>query len=225
MTIQTSEPSSFDPAFGRDRRAVEARALAVNRSRVKQVAETGLALLAILALSPILVLVALAIRLDSPGPIIYRQLRYGRNGMVFSIFKFRTMTAQASRQAFRQAERDDKRITRVGQFLRRTNLDELPQLFNVLFGQMALIGPRPHPVALDQHYAGTIEHYMARYAVKPGITGWAQVNGHRGETRTRAQMEARVQHDLEYIENWSLRLDMLILARTVFHPRAYENAF
>jgi Undecaprenyl-phosphate glucose phosphotransferase len=182
-------------------------------------------LLTILA-APLMLAIALAVRLDSPGPIIFRQKRYGFNSSTIEIFKFRTMRAdQDESDRAIQARQDDPRLTRVGRWLRRTSLDELPQLFNVLRGEMSVVGPRPHMVEHNQQYASLIETYLARHRVKPGITGWAQVNGWRGETDTLEKMERRIRHDLYYIENWSLSLDLRILAKTLFvgwiHPNAY----
>lgn len=169
----------------------------------------------LLLLSPLLILVAVLIRIDSPGPVLFPQERYGLGARTFRIYKFRTMTASASREAFRQATAGDARVTRLGDVLRRTSIDELPQLFNVLAGDMSLIGPRPHPLALDEHYRQLIPGYMNRYAVRPGMSGLAQVTGHRGPTPTTASMAARVAQDLRYIETWSLFLDLRILLATV----------
>ena len=180
--------------------------------------------LALVALSPLLLLIAALIRLDSRGPSLFRQKRYGFNQEAFWVFKFRSMRSDAG-AAFRQATRDDDRITRIGRFLRRTNLDELPQLLNVIRGDMSLVGPRPHALAHDRSFERRIALYARRHNVKPGITGWAQVNGFRGETLTDAAMEQRVQADLHYIDNWSLWLDITILFRTIASPRAYRNAF
>ncbi|WP_370675200.1 sugar transferase [Pleomorphomonas sp. PLEO] len=166
-------------------------------------------------LAPLLVLVAALIRLDSPGPVLFPQDRYGLGGRTFRIYKFRTMTATASREAFRQAAVGDARITRLGNILRLTSIDELPQLFNVLVGDMSLIGPRPHPLALDEHYRQVIPGYMSRYAVRPGMSGLAQVTGHRGPTPTTESMAARVAQDLRYIDTWSFALDLLIVVATV----------
>lgn len=166
-------------------------------------------------LSPLLALVALLIRLDSPGPVLFPQERYGLGGRTFRIYKFRTMTAAASREVFRQATVGDVRITRLGGILRRTSIDELPQLFNVLAGDMSLIGPRPHPLALDEHYRHVIAGYMDRYAVRPGMSGLAQVSGHRGPTPTDESMAARVAQDLRYIATWSFAADLRILVATV----------
>ncbi|RYF33740.1 MAG: undecaprenyl-phosphate glucose phosphotransferase, partial [Comamonadaceae bacterium] len=161
-----------------------------------------------------------------PGPVIFAQKRYGLDGKAFRIYKFRTMTAvEDGESQFTQASRSDKRVTPLGAFLRKTSLDELPQLFNVLFGDMSLVGPRPHPVALNEAQRKLIDGYMLRHKVKPGITGLAQVSGFRGETDTPEKMQQRVRCDLEYINTWSLRLDAKIMWRTlfvVFHdPNAY----
>jgi len=197
----------------------------VVRSRLKRAMDVSIASGALLALSPFLLGIALAIRLDSPGAAIYRQQRYGHGGRVFRIYKFRTMTAAASTAAFKQAQRDDARITRLGRLLRRTNIDELPQLLNVLTGDMSLVGPRPHPMALDDAFAPRIPGLMRRYDVRPGITGWAQVNGLRGETATVEAMAARVAHDIDYAKTWSIGFDLRIIVRTLFRMKAFENAF
>jgi len=207
------------------RSAGMAHAELITGSLAKRTLEWVAALVGLVFLLPLMLAVAAAIVLDSRGPVLYRQTRVGLNGSVFQILKFRTMTQSASQADFRQAERDDARVTRVGQMLRRTNLDELPQLLNVLAGDMALIGPRPHPPALDAVFMSAMPGFTARYSVRPGMTGWAQIHGHRGETRTFEQMQARVEHDLHYIENWSLLLDLQILAKTMFSFRAYKNAF
>jgi len=176
------------------------------------------AVLVVIAL-PVLGLIALAIRLDSPGPVLFRQPRDGLNGAMFSVFKFRTMFHHlADLKADRQTTRGDARITRVGRLLRRFSLDEVPQLLNVLRGEMSLVGPRPHAPntkAGDVLFHEAVADYALRHRVKPGITGWAQVNGWRGETRTQQQIEQRVAHDLHYIDHWSLILDLRILALTL----------
>ena len=164
--------------------------------------------------APLLALIALLIRATSPGPAIFRQRRYGLEGEEIIIYKFRTMTVQEDGAQIRQASPHDTRTTRIGRFLRRYSLDELPQLFNVLRGEMSLVGPRPHAVAHNEMYRKLIKGYMVRHKVLPGITGLAQVNGLRGETRTITQMEARVRYDLEYVRNWSILLDLKILAKT-----------
>jgi Undecaprenyl-phosphate glucose phosphotransferase len=173
---------------------------------------------------PLLLLIALAIRLDSKGPVLFLQRRFGFNQEPFRIFKFRTMSTTDDGEVIRQATRGDPRITRIGGFLRRYNLDELPQLINVIAGQMSLVGPRPHALAHDREYQRKIALYARRHNVKPGITGWAQVNGLRGETDTDEKMARRIAYDHWYIDNWSFWLDLGILLRTLFSPRAFRNA-
>ena len=179
---------------------------------------------ALALLSPVFALVALAIKLDSRGPVFFLQRRYGFNQEPFRIFKFRSMRSMDDGRQIKQAQVGDPRVTRVGRFLRRTNIDELPQLINVLSGEMSLVGPRPHALAHDQMYEQAIAFYARRHNVKPGITGWAQVNGLRGDTSTEDKMRARVEHDLWYIDNWSPVLDLRILWLTVFSRKAYRNA-
>ncbi len=178
----------------------------------------------LLLLAPYLLLVALAIRIDSSGPALFRQTRYGYNQKTFRIFKFRTMSVAEDGNAFRQARRNDPRVTRIGRLLRRTNIDELPQLLNVLTGTMSIVGPRPHPVALDDSFDKRIDYYSRRHAVKPGITGWAQVHGLRGETDTAEKMRARVEYDLDYLDKWSIGMDFQIILMTAFSRSAYRNA-
>jgi undecaprenyl-phosphate galactose phosphotransferase/putative colanic acid biosynthesis UDP-glucose lipid carrier transferase len=182
------------------------------------------AALALLFFSPLMLLTALLIRLDSDGPVLFFQTRNGFNGRTFRIAKFRTMHVLEDSSTIRQATRADPRVTRLGRWLRRTNIDELPQLFNVLYGDMSLVGPRPHAVAHNNQYEKLIADYAFRNHVKPGITGWAQVNGYRGETRTTDLMTKRVEHDRWYISNWSLWLDIVIMFRTLLlglQPTAY----
>ena len=174
--------------------------------------------------------VALAIRLDSPGPVLFRQKRYGFNNELIEVLKFRSMyTHMTDANAAKLATRDDPRVTRVGRFIRKTSLDELPQLINVvLTGNLSLVGPRPHAVqakAADRLYEQVVDGYFARHRVKPGITGWAQVNGWRGETDTQEKLERRVEHDLFYIENWSVIFDLYILLLTPFRLLNTENAY
>lgn len=178
---------------------------------------------ALVLLVPLLIVVALLIKLDSPGPVFFRQRRYGFNQQAFGVFKFRSMKVQKD-DTFVQATRNDARITRLGAVLRRTNIDELPQLLNVLLGDMSLVGPRPHALAHDRSFERRIALYARRHNVMPGITGWAQVNGFRGETLTDADMEKRVNADLHYIDNWSFWFDLRIMLQTVISPRAYKNA-
>lgn len=165
----------------------------------------------------LLPIIAILIKLDSEGPVFFLQSRAGKKNQVFRCIKFRTMKAVRSDAAFKQATRNDPRITRVGKFLRRHNLDEFPQFFNVFLGQMSVIGPRPHPPKLDEVYEPLIKFYQYRYFIKPGISGWAQVHGYRGETKVKEKMMKRVEFDNWYIENWTLWLDFLIVIRTVFN--------
>ena len=200
------------------------RPLNLGEVMLKRAFDLVLAGIGLVLLAPLFLAVAVLIKIDSPGPVFFRQRRYGFNQQAFGVFKFRSMKVQAD-APFRQASRDDDRITKVGALLRKTNIDELPQLLNVIRGEMSLVGPRPHAMAHDRSFERRIALYARRHNVKPGITGWAQVNGFRGETRTDAAMEARVQADLYYIDNWSLWLDMTIIVQTVISPRAYRNAF
>jgi len=173
------------------------------------------ATLILLLIAPLLVLIAIAVKLDSPGPVFFRQVRMGWNGKTFRIWKFRSMVVhQPENGVVQQATRNDPRVTRLGAFLRKTSLDELPQLFNVITGDMSLVGPRPHAIQHDEEYSRRIDDYFARHHIKPGITGLAQVRGYRGETRDIEQMVQRVESDIEYINNWSIALDLSILLRT-----------
>jgi putative colanic acid biosysnthesis UDP-glucose lipid carrier transferase len=172
-----------------------------------------------------MLLIACTVKITSSGPIIFRQKRYGLRGEEFRVWKFRTMTVCEDGEAAVQASRDDPRVTPIGRFLRKTSLDELPQFLNVLAGAMSIVGPRPHPVALNEQFRGEIEGYMLRHVVKPGITGWAQVNGWRGETESREKMAKRVQHDLHYIRNWSLWFDLRIIAITILKGFGGKNAY
>ncbi|MGZ5921132.1 MAG: sugar transferase [Rhizomicrobium sp.] len=200
-------------------------ALRIRQSRVKRVVDFLGAGLGFLVLLPILSLIALAILLESRGPILFRQRRSGRDGKVFIIYKFRTMHVLEDGTDIVQATRNDGRTTAVGRFLRRSSIDELPQLLNVLKGEMSLVGPRPHAVAHDQYYLQTVPNYKLRFYSKPGITGLAQIKGFRGEVRDIPHMEERIARDLEYIENWSLATDIRILfltaVSTPFHRTAY----
>ena len=174
---------------------------------------------------PLWVGIAIAVRVTSPGPVIFRQRRYGLHGEKIIVHKFRSMTVTQDDERLEQATRDDPRITAVGRFLRRTSLDEWPQFWNVLKGDMSLVGPRPHAVAHNEFYRGAIQGYMSRHKVKPGVTGWAQVNGYRGETRTLERMEKRIELDLEYIRNWSPLLDIQIIFKTILVVFKDENAY
>ena len=194
-------------------------------SVVKNVSDFVLALLILLLLSPIMLVIALAVKLTSSGPAIFRQRRYGLNGEEFIVYKFRTMTVSDDGSRIEQAHKNDPRITRIGAFLRRTSLDELPQFINVLQGRMSIVGPRPHAVAHNELYRKLIKGYMLRHKVKPGITGWAQVNGLRGETEVLEKMQARIEYDLDYLQNWSIWLDLWIILRTVWVVLRRDNAY
>jgi putative colanic acid biosynthesis UDP-glucose lipid carrier transferase len=174
---------------------------------------------------PLLAAIAVGVKLSSPGPALFKQRRYGLGAQEIDVYKFRTMRVMEDGAVVRQATRGDARITRFGAILRRTSLDELPQFFNVLRGDMSVVGPRPHAVSHNQQYRAQILEYMLRHKVKPGITGWAQVNGWRGETDTLEKMVQRVTHDLEYIRRFSLLLDLQIVFRTVFGRGARSNAY
>lgn len=181
---------------------------------LKRLLDIAGACLALIVFGPIMLLAAIFIKCTSRGPVFFRQTRNGFNGRAFRIFKFRTMRVLEDGPKIVQATKDDPRVTPVGKWLRKTSIDELPQLFNVLLGDMSLVGPRPHAAAHNSEYQQLIGQYAFRHHVKPGITGWAQISGYRGETRTLELMEKRVEHDLWYINNWSMRLDVSILART-----------
>jgi putative colanic acid biosynthesis UDP-glucose lipid carrier transferase len=192
-------------------------------SQTKRLIDICLSLVAIAFLLPLFAFVAFAIKLDSRGGIIFRQRRSGLYGEQFHILKFRTMTVCEDGAEIAHASKQDSRVTRVGAFLRATSIDELPQLFNVLMGDMSLIGPRPHALAHDRHYGGLIHHYRWRYRVKPGLTGLAQIRGLRGEIHNLGWMRQRLSADCEYVQNWSLMLDLAIIAKTVpllFHDSA-----
>ncbi|MBY0364847.1 MAG: undecaprenyl-phosphate glucose phosphotransferase [Proteobacteria bacterium] len=182
---------------------------------VKRLSDIVLASLILVLISPILLVLAIGVKLSSPGPIIFKQRRNGLDGEEIIVYKFRSMRTLDNGNVVKQATKDDPRITRFGAIIRRTSLDELPQFINVLQGRMSIVGPRPHAVAHNEEYRKLIKAYMVRHKVKPGITGWAQVNGLRGETDTIDKMKARVEYDLEYLRNWSLALDMQIILRTV----------
>lgn len=192
---------------------------------IKSFEDKILAAIGIVLLSPVFLLTALAIKLDSRGPIFFKQIRNGYNQKEISVYKFRTMKVMENGQDFKQAQKNDARITRIGSFLRKTSIDELPQLINVLKGEMSIVGPRPHPVALNFDYGSRMMRYDNRHKVKPGITGWAQVNGYRGPTDTPDKMRKRVEYDLEYIENWSLWFDLKIILATPFYGLIGKNAF
>ncbi|MHA2939497.1 undecaprenyl-phosphate glucose phosphotransferase [Vibrio sp. RC27] len=194
-------------------------------SLVKRIEDIVLASIILLLISPVLIAVAIGVKLSSPGPIIFKQARYGLDGKSIRVWKFRSMKAMDNGAVVKQATKDDPRITKFGAFIRRTSLDELPQFFNVITGQMSIVGPRPHAVAHNEEYRGLIDKYMLRHHVKPGITGWAQINGLRGETETLDKMEKRVEFDLVYIQNWSLWLDIKIVFLTVFKGFVGKTAY
>jgi Undecaprenyl-phosphate glucose phosphotransferase len=191
----------------------------------KRVIDVLGASLGLLTLLPLLVLMAVAIKIESPGPVLFRQTRNGFNGKRFKIFKFRSMFVLEDGPTIKQATTSDRRVTCVGALIRRSSIDEIPQLLNVLIGDMSIVGPRPHAAAHDDYYLKQIEKYAFRHHVKPGLTGWAQVNGHRGETKTLDKMRQRVECDLWYINNWSLWLDVTIMLRTVSEVVRGENAY
>ncbi|MDQ1919492.1 undecaprenyl-phosphate glucose phosphotransferase [Massilia pseudoviolaceinigra] len=193
-------------------------------SMVKRTSDIVLGLIIQLMLLPIMLVIAAAVKFTSPGPVIFRQRRYGLYGEEIIVYKFRSMTVTENGDTVVQARKGDQRITRVGAFLRKSSLDELPQFFNVLQGRMSIVGPRPHAVAHNEQYRKLIKGYMLRHKVKPGITGWAQVNGMRGETETLDKMEARIQYDLDYLRSWSLWLDLWIIVKTVKVVFSRENA-
>ena len=206
-TLQVSRP----PLSGFDR-------------AIKRAFDIVAACVGIILLAPLFVAVAIAIKLETRGPVFYRQKRHGYNRAIIHVLKFRSMKC-AAEDRFVQATRGDARVTHVGRLLRRTNIDELPQLFNVLMGDMSIVGPRPHATAHNEMFEGRILPFARRHNIKPGITGWAQVNGHRGETDTLDKMQRRVEHDLYYIDNWSLLLDLKIILLTFFSRRTYLNAY
>ncbi|MCM8856578.1 MAG: exopolysaccharide biosynthesis polyprenyl glycosylphosphotransferase [Candidatus Thiodiazotropha sp.] len=192
---------------------------------IKAIEDRVLATLILILVSPIMLFTAVLIKTESPGPVFFRQERTGWDGESFKIWKFRSMRQHKEKDGMvKQATREDPRITRIGRFIRRTSIDELPQLFNVLAGQMSLVGPRPHALQHNEEYSKQIVAYLARHRIKPGITGLAQIRGFRGETKELEQMEKRVKYDLEYINSWSLWLDISILVRTAFSLKN-DNAY
>ena len=193
-------------------------------SMIKCMSDVVLGLAISLGLLPVMLLIALAVKFTSAGPIIFRQRRYGLYGEEIIVYKFRSMLVTDDGDTIVQAQKGDPRLTRIGAFLRRSSLDELPQFFNVLQGRMSIVGPRPHAVAHNEMYRKLIKGYMLRHKVKPGITGWAQVNGLRGETETLDKMQARIQYDLDYLRSWSLWLDLWIIVRTVKVVLSRHNA-
>ena len=191
----------------------------------KRVFDLVVATLALLALFPLLLIVAITIKIDSKGPVFFLQRRYGFNQEPFRVIKFRSLTVTEDHSDVKQVSRGDDRVTRVGRVIRRINIDELPQLLNVILGQMSLVGPRPHALAHEQLFGAKIAEVARRHNVRPGITGWAQVHGFRGEITSEEKLQGRIEHDLFYIDNWSPWLDLRILALTLFSSRAYTNAY
>lgn len=191
---------------------------------LKRASDVVIALLVLALVSVPMLIIALAVKWSSPGPVIFSQRRYGVDGREINVYKFRTMTVSEDGPTIQQARKEDTRVTPLGRWLRKFSIDELPQFFNVLQGRMSVVGPRPHAVAHNELYRKLIKGYMVRHKVKPGITGWAQVNGMRGETETLDKMRARIDFDLDYLRNWSLRLDLYIVARTVWVVFVKTNA-
>lgn len=192
---------------------------------IKRVFDVVFATIGLLVLSPLFFIISIAIKLDSPGPVFFRNTRHGFNNDKIRVLKFRSMTTTEDGDQFRQATRDDPRVTRIGRIIRRTNIDELPQLINVVRGEMSLVGPRPHATAHNALYTNVITPFSRRHNVKPGITGWAQVNGCRGATDVLEKMQRRIEYDLYYIDNWTFLFDLKIIMMTLFSKKAYLNAY
>jgi putative colanic acid biosynthesis UDP-glucose lipid carrier transferase len=192
---------------------------------VKRVFDLTMATIILMLIWPLMAIIAIGVRLTSAGPALFKQRRYGLGGEEIMVYKFRTMLVQEDGDRVAQARKNDHRVTRFGAFLRRTSLDELPQFFNVLAGSMSIVGPRPHAVAHNEQYRKLIDGYMIRHKVKPGITGWAQINGFRGETDTVDKMRKRIEFDLDYLRNWSVSLDLWIMVRTIFTVLKDRNAY
>jgi len=214
----------FMPVSGTMAIEIQRPPLSIFERTQKRCLDIGLASIALLMLAPLLIVSAILIKLDSKGNVIFRQSRRGFNGKPFEIWKFRSMTVSENGHTVTQATKQDRRVTRVGRFLRKTSIDELPQLWNVLRGEMSLVGPRPHALAHDNYYDEVISNYVYRHHMKPGLTGWAQVNGFRGETPTIDLMEKRVEYDVWYVTNWSIWLDMRIILRTA-SALMYQEAY
>lgn len=198
-------------------------------SALKVIEDRVIAALALVCLSPLFAIIAVLVKTGSPGPVFFRQTRFGFNNEPVSVYKFRSMyTDQSDAKAAKLVTKDDPRVTPIGRFIRKTSIDELPQLFNVLSGELSLVGPRPHAMQAKAGgivYDEVVEGYFARHKMKPGITGWAQIHGWRGETDTIDKLEARVEHDLYYIDNWSLALDIYILLKTPLSLLNTKNAY
>jgi putative colanic acid biosynthesis UDP-glucose lipid carrier transferase len=192
---------------------------------IKRGSDIVLAAIIQILLLPIMLCIAICVKWTSPGPVFFKQRRYGLDGGEIVVYKFRTMTVLEDGDSVVQAQRDDARLTKIGAFLRRTSLDELPQFINVLQGRMSIVGPRPHAIAHNEFYRTRIKGYMVRHKVRPGITGWAQVNGLRGETETLEKMKKRIEFDLEYLRRWSLAFDLMIIFLTIKIVLKKENAY
>ncbi|MDG3087044.1 undecaprenyl-phosphate glucose phosphotransferase [Vibrio hannami] len=192
---------------------------------IKRIEDLILGTLIVTMISPILLFVAIGVKLSSPGPVLFKQDRYGLGGKKIKVWKFRSMKVMENKDTVVQATKNDPRVTAFGSFIRRTSLDELPQFFNVVQGSMSIVGPRPHAVAHNEQYRKIVDNYMIRHKIKPGITGWAQINGYRGETDTVDKMEKRVEYDIMYLDNWSLWLDIKIVFLTIFKGFVSEQAY
>ena len=225
LTSAAVAASSNNLHVSRASEGLRKRSDRVNRSFAKRTIDILGAAGGLLVLAPLMLTIALLIKLDSQGPVFFRQLRYGVGRKPFFIVKFRSMNSIETSGGFRQATSDDLRITKVGGFLRRTSLDELPQLINVLLGEMSLVGPRPHALAMDDAYASWISSYSDRHLVRPGLTGLAQIGGYRGPTANNAMISGRVRLDRAYIRRWSVRSDVMIILRTPVRLMADRQAF
>ncbi|WJG23668.1 undecaprenyl-phosphate glucose phosphotransferase [Vibrio furnissii] len=192
---------------------------------IKRIEDIVIGSMIALLISPVLIAVAVGVKLSSPGPVLFKQDRYGLGGKKIKVWKFRSMKVMENDAVVTQATKNDPRVTKFGAFIRRTSLDELPQFLNVLQGSMSIVGPRPHAVAHNEQYRKIVDNYMIRHKIKPGITGWAQINGYRGETETVDKMEKRVRYDIQYMQNWSLWLDIKIIFLTVFKGFVSETAY
>ncbi|HXH73871.1 MAG TPA: undecaprenyl-phosphate glucose phosphotransferase [Bacteriovoracaceae bacterium] len=191
---------------------------------LKRIEDLLLSTIILVLISPVMLLIALLIKLTSKGPVFYKQKRHGWDGKTINVYKFRSMY-YAKDDQFKQATKNDSRITPIGKFIRATSIDELPQFFNVVQGRMSIVGPRPHAISMNEEFKDQVDGYMQRHKVKPGITGWAQINGYRGETDTLEKMEKRIEYDLYYIENWSIFLDLRIILLTIFKGFVNKNAY
>ena len=218
-------PRDVSLLFGQPMLTLCSRPLGDWAKVAKRIEDLLISMVGLIFVAPLLAIVSILIKLDSPGPVLFRQHRLGFNNNVITVHKFRTMTHRPNADDVTQARRVDPRVTRIGKFLRRTSIDELPQLINVIRGDMSLIGPRPHALAHNEQYSALIDGYLRRHRVQPGMTGWAQVNGFRGETDTLEKMQRRVEHDLAYTDDWSLALDVKILFMTVFTTLFDRNAY